>query len=652
MLAYILKVSCCWAGFLLLYMLMLRRETYFNLNRAYLLFSLIGGMCIPLIDWQWPGSEPAEPILSALYLQPVIIGIGSVEALVQTAPLVDQQWNYKNWLLIIYWCGAGIIFLRSLLGIGLIVRLIRLGQIEKDAGQNLVFHRFDLLPFSFFNYLFFNEGLRKNEAALKQIKLHERAHSRGWHSLDVSLLEVLCAFFWCSPLIYLFKRALKLQHEFIADAKAIKVLDRKQYGQLLIRQSMSGHPVAIANHFSLQLKKRFTMMKRRRSKPLAYLKYGLAMPVLAVLQMAFGQPSDALLRSHAEAESSSQKRTIASVKALEEVDELPIFGACGDELAGEELKKCSDHNLLTHVFTNIKYPSAARDANIQGMVVVKFILDQEGTVRTPLVIKAIGGGCDEEVLRVIKEMSAWTPARKDGKPVEFEYTLPVRFKLSDDEEVEQPLKEVDEMPRFPGCEDRDLTKEALQKCANKNLMSFIANNVQYPKVAKEKGLEGMALLNFVVEKDGRVTSLKIKSDVEGAFGKEVLRVGGMLPDFTPGQKGGKAVRTELNLPIRFALPKKHEAGRPQGLPDQLELKAFKVSANPTADLFNLSFEAVAGVLQVNVANLAGKSVYSFQTDAFEGSFNTGIDLSDQPAGPYFLTIRQNNKAFTYKIVKQ
>ena len=743
-LSYCLQVSVCWAMLYLLYILLLSRETYFSWNRAYLLTILLAGLCIPFLDQFVLNSEPGDLVPNTAYLRPVIISINSVEAFVETPPLERPYWYDPGLLQLIYWIGGGFYFLRLLVGSSLIYNLVRSGQVEKEAGVKVVFHQRELLPFSFFNYLFFHERLKREDEVLRQIKLHEKAHCRGWHSADVLVLELLSAIFWCSPPIYLIKRALKLQHEFIADATAIKTLNRKQYGQLLIRQSISGNPVAFVNHFSLQLKKRFAMMKRRRSTPLAYLKYGMTVPMLLFLVTVFGSKSDnfagfskvsfavnldeeqvremfrkdlsgqtgelattpaeisakmeALLKTYRElvgrypderntiqrlarevagelgikmepmgsdafsysfqgkvhyAGLSNQhpKEEIESEKVFKEVDELPVFGTCDGELVEEKLRECSDLNMLKHIYTNIKYPAAARDSNIQGMVVVKFVIDRDGQTREPLIVKAIGGGCDEEVLRVVKDMPEWTPARHEGRPVEFEFTLPVRFKISDEAD-EKPLKVVEQMPRFPGCEDRGLTKEELQNCSNGLLYNFIFNNIQYPKAAKEKSKEGTVLLSFVVEKDGSVSTLKILQDTEGAFGNEVLRVGKMLPDFTPGYQNGVAVRTSLNLPVKFILPKKDESGKIQGLPEQLELTEFRVSSNPTPDFFDLTFEATEGELQVQVSNLSGKAVYGYNTTAFKGVFNARIDLSGEPAGPYFLTIRQKNRAFTYKIIRQ
>lgn len=85
--------------------------------------------------------------------------------------------------------------------------------------------------------------------------------------------------------------------------------------------------------------------------------------------------------------------------------------------------------LTNYMIQNLKYPTAAKEAKVQGMVVISFIVTSEGKVENVEVLRGIGSGCDEEAVRVISQTGAWTPAKKEGKTVATKMTLPVQFKL-------------------------------------------------------------------------------------------------------------------------------------------------------------------------------------------------------------------------------
>ena len=112
---------------------------------------------------------------------------------------------------------------------------------------------------------------------------------------------------------------------------------------------------------------------------------------------------------------------------------------------------------------------------------------------------------------------------------------------------------VEEMPRFPGCEDEDLPKEEKQACAERKMLKYIYQKVKYPELAKEANIEGTALISFVIEKDGSIDQIKILKDPGGGCGREAQRVVKTMPDWIPGKQRGRTVRVRYNLPIRYRL---------------------------------------------------------------------------------------------------
>lgn len=122
-------------------------------------------------------------------------------------------------------------------------------------------------------------------------------------------------------------------------------------------------------------------------------------------------------------------------------------------------------------------------------------------------------------------------------------------------------KIVDELPRFPGCEQLDTTLAAKNKCAEQALLLFFNRNIVYPEVAREEKIEGTVVITFVVEPDGYISNARVIKDIGGGCGEEALRVANAMNkalkdaglQWTPGKKNGTIVRTQVNLPIRFKI---------------------------------------------------------------------------------------------------
>lgn len=234
------------------------------------------------------------------------------------------------------------------------------------------------------------------------------------------------------------------------------------------------------------------------------------------------------------------------------VDEMPQYP--GGEKA-----------MMEYVAKNVKYPQEAKDKEIQGRVFVGFIVEKDGSVNEVKVLRGIGGGCDEEAVRVVSSMPKWKPGIKDGKPVRVSYMMPLNFKLTEGQPAKpskkadankpdmKPDKDgvyqiVEEMPRFPGDE--------------KALMEYLKSNLQMPE--KYKGddaefrlAEYRTFIRFVVTEDGSISDVNLIKKTEGFkdLDDEALRVVKAMPKWEPGKMGGKPVKVYFHLPVVFKFKK-------------------------------------------------------------------------------------------------
>ena len=120
--------------------------------------------------------------------------------------------------------------------------------------------------------------------------------------------------------------------------------------------------------------------------------------------------------------------------------------------------------------------------------------------------------------------------------------------------VEEIIDPIREMPRFPGCEDLDISIQEKKKCAEEKMLEFVYGNLKTPEILQQScNIEGMAVISFTIDKEGNVINPKILRDIGGGFGEECLRVVRSMPQWIPAKEGGKLVDVNFNLPIRFKL---------------------------------------------------------------------------------------------------
>ena len=354
MVAYFLQVNVCWLLFYGAYYALLSKETFFRLNRLWLIVSLLCGLALPFVaDYFAVKVVPTE--LFVMTLEPFVVTATTF----QHDLVSDTEGVALRCLAMGYMLGVAVLTARFLAGLFLIFKLFLQSKREKKDGFLLVFTEGGIPPFSFFRFIFINPN-EFDSVDFQQIMQHEQAHVRQRHSFDVVFMEVLNIVFWCSPLVYFYKESLRNVHEYLADEAVLRTNTTPQYGRLLLRQQQSGVALSltsnISNHFFSQLKKRILMMTRNKSKRTALIKYALAAPIFLILTAALASPKLPILA----------KTEVLSDKVVKAIDKL--------EKEESENKIVGDNSLLANIMDLVTPSSpslAAAKNNIDTMPKIK-----------------------------------------------------------------------------------------------------------------------------------------------------------------------------------------------------------------------------------------------------------------------------------------
>ncbi|MBO5740637.1 MAG: M56 family metallopeptidase, partial [Bacteroidaceae bacterium] len=284
---YILKSSVCLALFYLFYRLLLSKETFHRFNRVALLGVLVLSFLIPLV--QVSVHEPSGVEQPFLSLEEMLLMADLEPAGVVEEASVPFPW--RALVLLVYILGIFFFLGRHLWSLGRMLRLLRTSRREKlEGGITLFVHRAKVAPFSWMKMMAVSEeDLEENRSA---ILTHERAHIANRHSWDLLLAEGCIFFQWFNPAAWLLKQELQNIHEFEADEWVIENgIDAKTYQLLIIKKAVGARLYSIANSFNhSSLKKRITMMIKKKSNPWARLKYAYVLPLATVAVAAFARP--------------------------------------------------------------------------------------------------------------------------------------------------------------------------------------------------------------------------------------------------------------------------------------------------------------------------------------------------------------------------
>ena len=601
--AYLLKVNVAFVLFYAFYRLFFYKDTFFKLRRAILLAFFGLALFYPLLNIQdWVRQQ--EPIADVIYMYSAMLPEATAKA--DAAASVD----WYGWLLgslgVIYWgivaflCGRFLVQLSSILWLAhtserVVIHETPVYALRKAAG-----------PFSFFRMVFLHPESHSDKET-DEILTHECTHVSQWHSIDVILSEMMCMACWFNPFVWLLKREVRHNLEYLADNTVIQSgYDSKSYQYHLLGLAHHQSVTTLYNSFNvLHLKNRIMMMNKKRSPGIVRTKYLIFIPLVGILMLLSNIEAVARLTVRLANEATVSNAMVTATGILVDETGQPLIGASVVVKGGKErtitdkkgafslevpanaILRCSyqgreSQEVLAADMTNnthLSLSSKSREMNEQVFTVVE---------KMP----SFPGG-DAELLKYIATNIKYPKESQDNGE---QGRVICSFIVGRDGSVNNPevlrgatpllneeaVRVINTMPRWnPGMQRgkavavkytvpitfrlKSPVEEAKEETltvvdvmpqypgGDRELLKFIAQSIKYPTDAQEAGVQGRVICSFVVDKKGNIVEPKIIRGIDPSLDAEALRVIGMMPRWTPGRQDGKAVRVLYTVPITFRL---------------------------------------------------------------------------------------------------
>lgn len=433
--AYILKSALYVIAFYLFYRLLLSRDTFYRFNRHALLIMLMMSIVLSLIEFSHEVAAGAGQI--------------TVDFSASALAIVDDAEGNIPWLawgMLIYLIGIGLFSLRMILSYLSLAKVLHSGKRRKlseygIAGNEdicLLVHHNGMSPFSWMNYIVVNEeDLQTNG---RSIVYHELGHIRHHHTLDLLFTELCLIFQWFNPAIWLMRRELQTIHEYQADEEVLaEGIDARQYQLLLIEKATGTRlqSITCSLHQS-SIKKRITMMLKKKSNPWAKAKMLFAIPVAIAGIALLSTPAASAITTEISGCKVSEIFADGQTFAPESAAPAPKSAETPEDNAGEQVfMVCEqmptfpggEQALMKYLSETLKYPAEAADKGVQGRVIVSFVVEKDGSIGNISVQRPADPALDAEAMRVVSNMPKWTPGKQRGQAVRVQYMLPINFDM-------------------------------------------------------------------------------------------------------------------------------------------------------------------------------------------------------------------------------
>lgn len=605
-LAYFLKINVAIALFYAFYRLFFHKDTFFHWRRIALLCFFGVSLLYPLLNIQeWIKEQ--EPMVAMADLYATII---LPEQIVEAPQGATNNYNWQELLPqilgFIYWTGVLLLTLRFLIQLGSIIRLHFLCPKSTIQESRIHILKKATGPFSFFHWIFIHPESH-TESEISEIITHEETHARQYHSADVLISEIMCTFCWFNPFIWLMKREVRGNLEYMADHRVLETgHDSKSYQYHLLGLAHHKAAANLSNSFNvLPLKNRIRMMNKRRTKEIGRTKYLMFLPLAALLMIISnievvarttkefaremmaapeeqGVSQTELANGPELPDGMTGVATLQDKKGTQKTKEVapppppaPVKSATvNDSVVFEVVEDMPDFPggqsaLMQYLAKNIKYPATAHENGKQGRVIVSFVVKKDGSISDVKTVRSVDPYLDKEAERVISAMPNWKPGKQRGQAVNVRFTVPVTFRLTGPAPAKP--EETPEAVEIKGFEEvvvvgygskEEAPDDPVFKVVDEmpkfpggqeGLMRYLAKNIKYPVMAQKNKEQGQVVLQVIIGKDGNISNIKILKSVSTWVDAEAVRVIRSMPKWEPGKQNGQAVAVEYTIPMTFKL---------------------------------------------------------------------------------------------------
>ena len=608
MMLYVIKAAITLALLYSCFFLFLSKETFHRFNRCMLVGIMLVSLVMPM--FHFTTSHPTTLNEEVYQMQNYIEH--------DTTPIIvtAQQAQGITWIQALTWiymAGVVLMLILTLVQATSLIRFMSSGVRHTDTqGNTVILHNNDVPPFSIFRYIVMS--VKDYESCRQYILTHEQEHIRLGHTYDLLLLQGMKTLMWFNPFIWFLSRDLKAVHEYEADQAVINQgIDAKSYQQLLVMKVVGNRLQPFTNNLNHgSLKKRIVMMYQKPSDRWLMLKALCAIPVAALTINTFATPIETdpvedmvkTLETTNVPAFNEVKETLPSPKTAEEASEEKPFAITTDS------NNIDDNPLILINGHEVKIPADIK--TIDGETLGKMLHINKEDIASVTVLKngaataIYGEKAKNGVISI--ETKAFQAQPKD--------TVVVKNEVSDVLNISSAVNIDELMEKLPGAEKHEdgsitingkvvkkillqgqevyddddddpvfeVTEEPAQYPGGQAaLMQFLAQNIRYPKISAENGVQGRVIVQFVVEKDGSLSNFavvkksgdtitknaqsgitvnalgsateesKVPQEAFDALNAEAVRVLREMPKWIPAKQRGQEVRMRYTLPITFRL---------------------------------------------------------------------------------------------------
>jgi len=515
---YLLRSAVWITGFALVYLLFLKNEKFFLLNRIYLVTGILASVFLPLVTVRYFVEAPSVQgdVTAGLLTGSVLKDVAGQRILAISLGSV--------WL-------TGVLIILSRYMAQVIPVLRAAGKADRDIGYPVKVLRSPDFPgsFSLFSLVVVNPSVSDTER--REIMNHEMVHIRQKHWFDLVLSSLLCAVQWFNPAVWIYSRFIRQNHEYLADEEALqRSSDPAVYRAVLLNQIAGSPVIDLGNFFSYSLnKKRFLMMKNTISSPWRKLRLLMILPVAALVLFAFAEPQYRIAPG---------EQDLSPVATAAADMTKNVSGVVTDE-KGKPLEGAVVLIKGTTVgtTTDVSGKFALKDVPDDAVLVISYV----GFETKAVMVKAAGDYIKAVMKRgnMITDTVSVPPPPPPPPPVPPTGSGKAKVVPHSESGEGEVFMVVEEMPEFPGGLEA--------------MIQWIGQRVKYPEQAKKDGITGMVMVSFTVDKTGKVIDVKVERSAHPLLDAEAVRVIGEMPNWKPGSQKGKKVDVRMTVPVKFSL---------------------------------------------------------------------------------------------------